>query len=642
MKLPRRCLYAIPALVLLLPCLCRAESPAAANAPASTYTSRPQAAGQNSAANAPVIKVQSNLVLVDVVVTKNGEPVKGLTSDKFRVLENGKEQELKVFEVHSQEQQAAAAGNAPAPKAPELAPNNYSDFSPYPPSSAVNILLLDALNTQSGDQAYVRKQMLLYLKKIPPGTRMAVFTLSSSQLRLIQGFTADASLLAKAINDKGDIKRSTPEDAKSEDAVLSDVQNLGEAVASGPGDNVAAANAAAQIAENRADLKSHSTDDREQMTLAALRQIARYLSAIPGRKNLIWFSGSFPLFIDQGRASARSDYAKDVRETDRLIAAARIAVYPVDAHGLLSPENAVADASLNPYSMFGLNPPPAAVATAKMIGAQQQAAHEADLAHLTIQQIAADTGGKAFVDTNGFQDAIRQALADGANYYTIGYMPQLKDDGSFRRIKVNVDGGYQLAYRDGYFADSAQSAASSAANSGASAMKEAIQFGAPPPSDILFKVRVIPASDPVAKGFTPAPGPAGADAKALKRPLTRYLIDYMVDAHHFTFRKTPDGVAHTRLEFAVLAYDAEGKVINFTQRAFELDLQPALYAQMMSGGFPQHQEIDLPTGQLFLRIVVRDLDSPRAGATEVPLTVAKNYATSLKALIYAVAELLPR
>ena len=77
--------------------------------------------------------------------------------------------------------------------------------------------------------------------------------------------------------------------------------------------------------------------------------------------------------------------------------------------------------------MFGLNPPTAAVANAKMIGAQQQAAHEADLAHLTIQQIAADTGGKAFVNTNGFQEAIRQALADGANYCsTLGYMPQLE------------------------------------------------------------------------------------------------------------------------------------------------------------------------------------------------------------------------
>ena len=156
------------------------------------------------------------------------------------------------------------------------------------------------------------------MNKIPPGTRMAVFSLSSSQLRMIfQGFTADANLLAKAVNDKGDIKKSTPEDAESADKVLSDEENVVSAAAAGHGGQAAAA-AAVQISENRADLKSFSTDDQERMTLAALRQIAHYLSAIPGRKNLIWFSGSFPVFIDRGPNTARTDYAKDVRETDRL------------------------------------------------------------------------------------------------------------------------------------------------------------------------------------------------------------------------------------------------------------------------------------------------------------------------------------
>jgi hypothetical protein len=154
--------------------------------------------------------------------------------------------------------------------------------------------------------------VLAYLKKIPPGTRMAAFTLSS-QLRLIHSFTADAGLLAKAVSDKGDIKKSTPEDAKSSDAALLNTQNTEELTASsGHAPQAAAANAC-QIAEVRADHKSNSTDNQEQMTLAALRQIARYLSAIAGRKNLIWFSGSFPLFIDRGPRTARSDYAKDVR-----------------------------------------------------------------------------------------------------------------------------------------------------------------------------------------------------------------------------------------------------------------------------------------------------------------------------------------
>jgi len=83
--------------------------------------------------------------------------------------------------------------------------------------------------------------------------------------------------------------------------------------------------------------------------------------------------------------------------------------------------------------------------------------------------------------------------------------------------------------------------------------------------------------------------------------------------------------AHTRLEFAVLAYDAEGKLINFTEHAFGLDLTSEDYAKVMSGGLPQ------PPGDRSARGPVplcaswcETLDSPRAGATEVPLTVAKN------------------
>ena len=558
-RLPR----AVPALVLLLPYLCRVQS--ASGNPA-------QLASQPQTPKPPVIHVQSNLVLVDVVVTRNGAPVKGLTKDQFRVLENGKEQELKVFDDHSEAEQTitatrAASTGRPAPRTPSLAPNNYSDFTQYPPSGAVNVLLLDALNTPVADQATVRKQMLGYLRKIPPGTQLAVFTLDS-QLHVVQGFTADPSLLAKAISNKDDI--------------------------------------------NRPALGDWSIDNRERITLAALKQISHYLSVIPGRKSLIWFSESFPLAIMRG-------YYEDVRETSRSLTAARIAVYPVDARGLFTPES-VNDASFDATIKLPAEGGGAAVLDAQVMRDRQQGASEGIyLADQTIQQIAGETGGKAFVNSNGFQDAIKRALADGANYYTIGYTPQGKDDGQFRRIKVSVNGGYQLSYRDGYYANSA----GRETDTGASMMKEAVQLGAPTPFDIPFKVRVIPSSDPVASGFTPRAGPAGDKAKELKPSLTRYLIDYMVDAHHFVFQKTPDGVAHARLEFTALAYDGDGRVLNGTERAFGLDLPPEVYTQVMSGGFPQHQEIDLPAGQVILRIVVHDLGSSRAGATEVPLIVAK-------------------
>jgi VWFA-related protein len=398
-----------------------------------------------------------------------------------------------------------------------------------------------------------------------------------------------------------------------------------------------------RVQQQAADLKSFYTDQQEKATLEALRQIAQYLGTIPGRKNLIWFSGAFPLNIDPPVSDSRitmkdpvtgetvmdycnphpmrttRDYDVAVRETDRLLTAARVAVYPIDAQGLVGQENSFS-ASTSQASVLCLAAKVGATEqTRQIINFQRQAGEEHQHEQSTMQQIAEDTGGKAFVNTNGFQAALQQALNDGANYYTIGYAPEGKDDGQFRHIKVKLDGGYDLDYRDGYYAD----AQGRGPGSGATAMREAVEFGAPLPSEIPFKVRVIAASDPAANGITPAAGPAGANAKDLKPPVTRYLIDYMIDAHSFAFNKTEDGLEHAQLEFSVVAYDADGKRINVTDNAFAFGMTPAIYAQVMSGGFPRHLEIDLPAGQVSLRIVVHDMNSAKAGATVVPLTVAK-------------------
>jgi hypothetical protein len=36
-----------------------------------------------------------------------------------------------------------------------------------------------------------------------------------------------------------------------------------------------------------------------------------------------------------------------------------------------------------------------------------------------------------------------------------------------------------------------------------------------------------------------------------------------------------------------------------------------------------HQEIDLPPGHIFLRVVVHDMDGGLMGASEIPLTLTK-------------------
>jgi VWFA-related protein len=596
----------------------------------------PGAASPGDSANKAIppaaFQAQANLVMVDAVVTSKGVPVTGLTAGGFHLSEDGKPQRITIFEEHR-------PGDLPsAAKSPPLPANVYSDFPEFSVSSAANVLLLDALNTPLSDQVYVRWQMLQYLKNIPAGTRIAVFTLAS-RLRIVQGFTGDSSVIARALAGKGGPQQSVVLDPASTQQLAGDTDDLSSMGSS--------TDAISSMQQFQADLSSFQTDLRVQMTLDAMKQLARYLSVIPGRKNLIWFSGSFPLAIDpdatmQSPFEAMRNYSEDVRETDDMLSEARVAVYPIDARGLMPlPSTSAA----NSYSSV-----PAGVSSAMSGGgrrgsrgmhssgtgvaapssnmsaaakADQQFLHQTIQEHASMQQIAEETGGEAFMDTNGLKDAVGEAVANGQHYYSIGYVPPLKKyDGTFHRIQLAVDGGYQAAYRRGYYADDPAKVTIDP-RAAANEMTAAVARGAPPLSQILFKVRVLSADDPAVKTVVPAPGPAGATAKELKGPVKRYLIDYVVDAHRFTFTASPDGLQHAQVEFVVIAYDGDGKRLNYADRQIRLNLTSALYERLMRSALPMHQEIDLPAGQLYVRVVVHDLGSANVGATEIALAVPK-------------------
>ncbi|HEV2688465.1 MAG TPA: VWA domain-containing protein, partial [Bryobacteraceae bacterium] len=73
----------------------------------------------------------------------------------------------------------------------------------------------------------------------------------------------------------------------------------------------------------------------------------------------------------------------------------------------------------------------------------------------TLWAMAADTGGKAFLDSNDLAAGIVQAEKSISSYYLIGYYTSNATlDGKFRRIKISLNGGLSadLNYRQGYFA----------------------------------------------------------------------------------------------------------------------------------------------------------------------------------------------
>ena len=273
-----------------------------------------------------------SVVLVDVVVT-NGkdEPVTSLDKKDFQVLEDGKRQTISDFEEHKGVQTEQT-------KLPPMPPDVYTNFPPIKATDSVNVLLLDALNTQVSDQSYVRSQLTRYLRTVQPGTRLAVFVLTS-RLRMIQAVTTDSAVLLAALTDKKlgtDSQQSlllvppTESDADQKDDELT--RNLA-------GETQLAIEAMTH--RGFGQVKPLQTDSRIEITLRAMQQLARYLAGIPGRKNVIWFSSSFPISIFPNLISpeafdAMRQYEEEMQKTATLLTAAQVAIYPIAAEGLVS------------------------------------------------------------------------------------------------------------------------------------------------------------------------------------------------------------------------------------------------------------------------------------------------------------------
>jgi len=557
----------------------------------------------------PLFKTQANLVLVDVVVTDKGKPVQGLSESQFHVLEDGKEQKITIFVEHR------ATDALQAAQAPQLPPGVYSSYPQYTVTSAANVLLLDALNTPLSDQKYVRQRMLRYLGAIPPGTQIAVFTLAS-RLRMITGFTTDAASIAKALGPGRGNARKSPVFDPDLDESLRNIAGIAQVVGASP-------LTVAEMKQYAADTASFEVDQRMQITMDAMQQLARYLSTIPGRKNLIWFSGSFPAtiapdYLQLDPTSAERDYLQMVKRTDELMTRARVAVYPVDARGLLNVPST--DAAEYRDSTTG-----------EYMSNSAETTHTDDSGmisemfseHVTMDQIARDTGGKAFYNTNGIGEALGEAIENGSNYYTLGYVPENRNyKGAFRKIRVGIAGGhYDLQYRQGYFADTAEAEAKRLPTK-IDPMVAAMQVGAPPLSQLLFEVRVLPRNDASVKDEPVSAGPAGQMAKSLKHA-RRYMVDYWIDPRSLDHKALPDGKQQTQLEMTEVVYDEEGIRVNYSDGGLTLTQTPQEVQHDLQAGLPMHEQIDLPPGKCYLRVGVHDLLNGRIGTAQIPVDTGK-------------------
>lgn len=580
---------------------------------------------QDSQQPAFTLKEEVRNVVVDVVVTdKHGQPVKGLGKAAFQLLENGKPQNIAFFEEHGPDDRTSNT----QPQA-QLPPGTYTNVSAAPDGGPLLVLLLDAVNTRFDQQSYVHAQMTEYLKCIPPGTRMAIFTFGD-RLQLIQGFTSDPTILKAALSN-----RSYPTTS-----------------AIGPGGLISTGMNIMTVRQSLLRFGNGPSaigdELRVRYTLDALNAIAAYLADIPGRKSLIWFAGSVPWTINPDfslvtDAMGRVDYSDELKQLANVMTLGRIAVYPIDARGLTSPPAYAANDAPTAGSGMGGDPSsggnafhgsggfvmgnpnaqggdPVSSGTA---AGNREMASQMNLAgnHMSMSNLAEATGGRALYNTNGLSGAVGKVRAIGSDYYSIAYAPSdRRYDGSLRKIDVLVSQpNVKLEYRRGYYAeDPDRTVKRSQVAYSADPLREAMKRGAPDSTQIPFQVQVREAAAQPAQ----SEDRIGNEAAKLKGKVVRYDFRWDIDAVGIAFIASEDGMHHGEVDAALDAYDADGNILNDIYAVLPLDLTDVQYEELRKTGVHAKQSLDVPAGVVYLRAGVVDPNSGHTGATEFPLAVA--------------------
>ena len=438
---------------------------------------------------------------------------------------------------------------AAAQTAPPLPPGTFTDYAAIPPDSTLNILVLDSLNTPPEAQTRLRTQ-LQQLARQPQTTPLALFGLTN-HLIVLQGFTADPSVLKDAAEHKLIPRGAAPianavVNASARPIADRDIQLM---------------QTAANLQQFEAGIKSVDRHLRDHYTLDAFNTLAHCLADLPGRKNILWLSTSFPLNLTPTSRDATP--GSELIQTLALLRQAHAAIDPLDARTLLAAPTGGTHTAL-------------------------KFEDSANTEHAAMTALATATGGTAILAPTTLASALQQALHAPAATPQPADLPALP------------------------------AATSAPTPDDAEAYLRAVMArGAPTPADILFKVRVLPAS--TTADATVAPGNLQDPAYIVPGPWQRYAIDFVTLARNFALPADATGVHHGKLEALAYVYDTDGRLLNSLGKTVTVTLTATQYAQLAQNALSFHLEVSVPLRQeSYLRLALHDFDANRIGVVEVP------------------------
>jgi VWFA-related protein len=372
----------------------------------------------------PVFRSGAQLTVETVTVKdKSGKPIEGLTAKDFSITEDGVPQTISFVEFQrvpnpSDPLQAGDAVPA-APAAVDTPPRLPEEQHQISPSAPGDIRYRD------------RRLLVLYfdLSAMPPNDLMRAY--GAGQKFIATQMTAQ-DLVAIMTFQGGAVK--VKHDFTGDRAQLQEVFDTLVYGDDKDGDGISdATDTGTAFGQDDAEFNILNTDRQ----LSALQTAATMLRSLPEQKSLVYFASGLRLNGVDNQAQLRATTNAAIR--------ANVAIFPVDARGLVAeaPLGDATRASPGGIGMFS-----GQLANAGMTNFQRS--------QDTLYSLAKDTGGKALFDNNDLSLGIVQAAEAVSSYYIIGfYTTHPERDGRFHRVRISLNGGLSadLTYRQGYFAD---------------------------------------------------------------------------------------------------------------------------------------------------------------------------------------------
>ncbi len=529
----------------------------------------------------------TNVVVVDVTVTdSSGKPIPNLTKDDFVVLEDNKPQTLLSCDLQKLETKALPAAapelktrDAVAPPSPKPAPAPTPATDPdtkYRDRRLI-VMLFDLSSMQPPEQIRAADAATKFINTQLTRSDVVSLMTFGTVLKTVQDFTDDRDLLLAAI-------RRIHIGESSEQQGLADT-------------GADAEDQSGAFVADETEFNIFNTD----LKLAALGDAARRLAPYPEKKALVYISAG----VDKTGVDNQSQLRATVNEAIR----ANVAFYPIDARGL------VAQAPGGDASQAG------AVGTNLYRGAAQASLRNSlHDQQETLVTLAADTGGKALLDSNDLTVGMTQIQKDIESYYILTYASaNTAEDGRYRRIQVKLAPRVALAkakldFRKGYFAPTTFARMSEA-------NKEAqLQ-------------RALESENPI----TDLPLAVELDYFRLDKGKYFVPVSVEIPGSALAFRNKGSKAA-TELDFTAEVRDAKGKPAAAVRDTIPLKLDEVTAGQVTRKHIQYDTGLTLTPGKYRLRFVARENGEGKVGTFETPFTVpdlASGSALRLSSVIFS-------